>query len=143
MKRLVGALMVVGLLVGCFLGMLGAPRPAVAATLSELTVNSPVMMALERRNIVEDKLGDISGKIDLNNANVRVFKQYPGMYPTLAGLILRYAPFETVEDVLDIPNLSEQEKEILKANMKHFVVTEPEDAFVEGGDRFNNGIYSG
>jgi len=77
----------------------------------------------------------------LNNTNVRAFMQYPGMYPTLARMILKNAPFESVEDVLKMPGLTDAQKEILKNNFNNFVVSPPLDALVEGGDRFNNGIY--
>jgi photosystem II PsbU protein len=84
---------------------------------------------------------ELGRKLDLNNTNVRAFTQYPGMYPTLARMIVKNAPFDEVEDVLNMPNLTDRQKEILQANLDKFTVTQPDDAFVEGGDRFNNGIY--
>jgi photosystem II PsbU protein len=63
------------------------------------------------------------------------------MYPTLARMIARNAPFDSVEDVLKMPGLTERQKDILRANLDYFTVTSPEDALVEGADRFNNGIY--
>lgn len=101
------------------------------------------MLAMERRNVVEDKLTNKFGeKIDLNNSNVRAFIQIRGMYPTLAGMIVKNAPFDQVENVLNMPDLTDRQKEVLRSNLDKFFVTAPEDAFVEGGDRFNNGIYS-
>ena len=44
--------------------------------------------AAEIRNTVDDKIAETAGKVDLNNASVRRFQQYPGMYPTLAGKIV-------------------------------------------------------
>lgn len=143
MKRLVGVIMTLGLVMGC-LGWLGQAQ-AIAANLGSLTLNSfsasPIVMA-EVRNVVDDKLRTEFGeKIDLNNTNVRAFREYPGMYPTLAGMIVRNAPFEKVEDVLDMPGLTERQKQVLQANLDNFTVSPPVDALVEGGDRFNNGIY--
>jgi photosystem II PsbU protein len=43
--------------------------------------------------------------------------------------------------VLNIPGLSDRQKQILQANLDHFTVTEQEAVFNEGDDRFNNGIY--
>jgi photosystem II PsbU protein len=140
MRRLVGVVLVLGLLVGC-LGWLGLPQPAIAANLGSLTFNSSPVLAAEIRNSVDDKIGEFGRKLDLNNTNVRAFTQYPGMYPTLARMIVKNAPFDEVEDVLDMPNLTDRQKEILRANLDKFTVTQPDDAFVEGGDRFNNGIY--
>ena len=39
------------------------------------------VQAAEIRNKVDDKLAETAGKVDLNNASVRRFQQYPGMYP--------------------------------------------------------------
>jgi len=55
--------------------------------------------------------------------------------------VLKYAPFEKIEDVLDMPDLTDSQKDILQANFDKFTVSDPTDALVEGGDRFNNGIY--
>jgi photosystem II PsbU protein len=141
MKRLVGVLAVLSLLWGC-LGWLGLPQQATAATFDRLSFNPQLVLAAEIRNAMDDKLATEFGeKIDLNNTNVRAFLRYPGMYPTLARMIVKYAPFEAVEDVFDMPELSERQKEVLQANLNNFTVTPPEDALVEGGDRFNNGIY--
>jgi photosystem II PsbU protein len=63
------------------------------------------------------------------------------MYPTLAGKIIQNAPYEKVEDVLEIPGLSDRQKELLQANLDKFTVTEVDPTFVEGGDRYNPGVY--
>ena len=51
------------------------------------------------------------------------------------------APYKTVEDVLNIPGLSEKQKEMLNANLDKFTLTSADDTFNEGGDRYNNGYY--
>lgn len=141
MKRLVGMIMTLGLMIGC-LGWLGQTQSAVAANLNGLTFNASLPVLAEVRNVMDDKLATEFGKkIDLNNTNVRAFMTYPGLYPTLARTILANAPFGSVEDVLDIPGLTERQRDVLRANLDKFTVTPPEDALVEGGDRFNNGIY--
>jgi photosystem II PsbU protein len=113
------------------------------ALLSNVNLRSPVLLAeLDLRNAADDKLSTEFGKkIDLNNTHVRAFRQYPGMYPTLAGKIVQNAPYREVEDVLDIPGLSERQKQLLQANLDKFTVTDPSDVFVEGGDRYNPGVY--
>jgi len=141
MKRLVSMIMVLGLMAG-FLGWFGQTQSAAAANLNTLTIATTAPVLAEVRNVMDDKLStDFGKKIDLNNTNVRAFMSYPGLYPTLARTILANAPFESVEDVLDIPGLTERQKDVLRANLDKFAVTPPEDALVEGGDRFNNGIY--
>ncbi|MGG6267581.1 photosystem II complex extrinsic protein PsbU [Leptolyngbya sp. AN03gr2] len=134
MKRLIRFLAALSLVVGC-LGWL--PQAAIAANFNGVTV-----LAADYRNVVEDKMATEYGKkLDLNNTNVRAFRQLPGLYPTLAGLIVKNAPYESIEDVLNIPGLSDKQKEILQANMDNFVATEVSKELVEGGDRYNNGIY--
>ncbi|NJM84892.1 MAG: photosystem II complex extrinsic protein PsbU [Leptolyngbyaceae cyanobacterium RM2_2_21] len=94
------------------------------------------------RNAVDDKLStEYGSKVDLNNANITAFTKYRGLYPTIARKILANAPFESVEDVLDMPGLSDREIDRLKANLDNFTVTPPDPALVEGADRFNNGVY--
>ena len=46
-----------------------------------------------------------------------------------------------MEEVLDIPDLSDREIDVLKANLDHFVVTPSKPALIEGGDRVDPGIY--
>lgn len=150
MKNLVRLVALVSLLVSC-LGWFGLPEKAVAsplssgyeAVLSNVNEQAPVLIAeAPLRNLADDKLSTEFGKkIDLNNTHVRAFRQYPGMYPTLAGKIVQNAPYEKIEDVLNIPGLSDRQKELLQANLDKFTVTEPSEVFVEGGDRFNPGVY--
>jgi photosystem II PsbU protein len=114
------------------------------ASLSNVTRQAlPVVLAdLPMRNAADDKLATEFGKkIDLNNSHVRTFRQYPGMYPTLAGKIIQNAPYQKVEDVLEIPGLSARQKELLQANLDKFTVTKVDPTFVEGGDRYNPGVY--
>lgn len=143
MKRLIRFFAALSLVISCLGGFV---QTAIAANLDFGTaLRSTQFVAAETqelRNVVEDKLATSFGKkLDLNNTNVRYFRQYPGLYPTLAGLIVKYAPYENVEDVLDIPGLSEQQKDILQANLDKFTVTEVTKELVEGQDRINNGVY--
>lgn len=150
MKSFVRLIAIVCLFVGC-LGWVGLPQSAMASPLpsvyetflSNVNWQSPVVLAeVNLRNAADAKLATEFGKkIDLNNTHVRAFRQYPGMYPTLAGKIVQNAPYENVEDVLDIPGLSDRQKELLQANMDKFTVTDPSEVFVEGGDRYNPGVY--
>ncbi|MGF1499040.1 MAG: photosystem II complex extrinsic protein PsbU [Elainellaceae cyanobacterium] len=147
MKRLAGVFVALGLLVTCWMG-LGMVQPVQALPLNQLSVAvsiapSPILAA-ERRNIVEEKLSNRFGeKVDLNNSNVRAFIKLPGMYPTLARMVVKNGPFDSVDDVFKMPGLTERQKQVLERHRDRFIVTDPIDAFVEGGDRFNNGIYGG
>jgi photosystem II PsbU protein len=143
MRGLVRLLAVFCLLVSCW-GVLGQPQQAMAANLTNATVRSSALLAVEAplRNRADDKLATEFGKkIDLNNTNVRAFRKYPGLYPTLARKVVDNAPYEKVEDVLEIPGLSDSQKQKLQANLDNFTITDTDDTFVEGGDRYNNGYY--
>jgi photosystem II PsbU protein len=82
-----------------------------------------------------------TSQIDLNNTNLRAFRVIQGMYPTLAAILVKNAPYDRVEDVLKIRGLTEAQKDVLEGSMKLFTVTDTQDALVEGDDRINNGIY--
>jgi photosystem II PsbU protein len=128
------------ILVSC-LGVLLWTQPAIAANSMRLP-NQVFTIEMPSQNVVDQKLGSEYGrKIDLNNSNIDTFKRYPGLYPTLARAIIRNAPYEKVENVLDIAGLSDRQKDTLQANLEHFTVTEVEKALVEGEDRYNPGIY--
>lgn len=68
---------------------------------------------------------DIGQKIDLNNANMVDFMDCPGFYPTLAKSIVLEGPYARVEDVLEIADLSPQQKDMLEKNIAFFTVTDP------------------
>lgn len=140
-KGLARLLTVFSLLLGCW-GWLGTTQIAQAANLQSFLMPQVPVLAVELRNSADAKLATEFGKkIDLNNTNVRAFQQYPGLYPTLAGKIVQNAPYSKVEDVLDIPGLSDRQKNLLQANFDKFTVTQIESVFNEGDDRYNNGIY--
>jgi photosystem II PsbU protein len=116
-------------------------QPVIATNL--VSQPNPVLaIEIPFGNVIDEKLrSEFGQKIDLNNSNIQTFTQYPGLYPNLAREIIKNAPYEEVEDVLDIPGLSDRQKETLKANLEHFTVTAVEKALVEGEDRYNPGIY--
>jgi photosystem II PsbU protein len=141
MKSFVRRIGLVSALVVACLGVLSCFGPVNAAILNG--VPHSTMLALESvSNAADAKLGSEYGKkIDLNNANITAFSQYQGLYPTLARLVLKNAPYDSVEDVLSIKGLSERQKETLQANLDNFTVTSVETALVSGDDRYNNGVY--
>ncbi|XZO01228.1 MAG: photosystem II complex extrinsic protein PsbU [Microcoleus sp.] len=143
MKRLGRLLAVLGLVLGCFAW--AGDQSAIAASLSRLVLPSSSLIAVEaptRTNRADEKLATEFGKkLDLNNSGVRFFREYPGLYPTLARLIIKNAPYEKVEDVLKISDLTEAQKKLLQANLDKFTVTDVESVFIEGDNRLNNGLY--
>ncbi len=67
---------------------------------------------------------ELQPKIDLNNANMIAFQDCRGFYPNLARLIVQNSPYEKVEDVLAIPELSDRQKALLQTELKNFMVSE-------------------
>jgi photosystem II PsbU protein len=146
MKRLFRWLSALSLIIGC-LGGFSAPSAMAADLHFGTLIQSPMVMAAtvekeDLRNKVSDKMATVYGKkLDLNNTNLNAFRDIQGMYPNLASLIVKYAPYDSVDDVLNIPGLNEQQQAVLEKNLDRFTVTEVEEALTEGNDRINNGIY--
>lgn len=139
MKRFIGFIVALLLIVGSW-GFAGVDR-AIASDLSLFDLQSAPILAV-RRNTADAKLSEIgTNKLDLNNSDVRDFRKLRGFYPNLASKIIKNAPYDSVEDVLDIPGLSETQKERLQANLDNFVVTDVEAAMNAGDDRYNPGVY--
>ena len=111
-----------------------------AGLLLTLLLPSPAFAASDLRNIVDDKIAERAGKVDLNNCSVRRFQDYPGMYPTLAGKIVLGGPYNSVDDVLAL-DLSDRQKELFNKYKDNFTVTDALIALNEGDDRINDGQY--
>lgn len=148
MKKALGTLVAFGLLMGSLL--LGNVQPVSALSLGNASVmglspNMPLIAnagGRELRNSVDDKLAtDYGNKIDINNTNIASFRKFRGLYPTIAGKVVSNAPYDSIDDVLRIPGLSEVERDRLEKNIDIFSISAPDPALVEGADRFNNGVY--
>ncbi|AUC60505.1 photosystem II PsbU protein [Cyanobacterium sp. HL-69] len=129
------------LVVGCALLF---AQPAQALDFNAISQLSPRIVAVEgdRRNAADELLTTEFGqKIDVNNSDIRDFRELRGFYPKLASMIIQNAPYEEVGDVLDIPGLSERQKERLQANIDKFSATPPASVFNEGDERYNAGVY--
>lgn len=135
MKRFIGILTAILIIVGSW----GFAQAATAGE-SLFSVQSSTLLA--RVNTADAKRQElIKGKLDLNNTNVREFRKLRGFYPSLASKIIQNAPYESVEDVLEIPGLSDSQIERLQANLDEFFVTEMDPSMNAGGDRYNPGVY--
>ncbi len=138
MKKCVRFIAALAFILSCW----GFAPQAQALNLSNISLQSASVLGAERVNPADAKLSTEFGKkIDLNNTHVRKLRKIPGFYPTLAGKILQNAPYEKVEDVLEIPGLSDRQKELLQANLDKFVVTPTAAVYNDGDDRYNPGVY--
>jgi photosystem II PsbU protein len=150
-KQALYTLVAIGILVSSLL--FGNVQPAAAAgtqvggqqVVNQLLSQSVLLAnagGKELRNSIDDKLAtDYGNKIDVNNTNIASFRKFRGLYPTIAGKVVSNAPYNSIEDVLDIPGLSQVERDRLKQNIGIFSISAPDPALVEGADRFNNGVY--
>lgn len=129
------------LIIGLFT-VLSWSQPVQAGSLNSPSLTTPIVAAASYRNAADDKLsGEYGQKIDLNNTNIFAFTELRGLYPTIASKVIKNAPYNSVNDVLTIPGLTDRQKELLEANLDKFTVTEVDAALVSGADRYNNGVY--
>eukprot|EP00448_Togula_jolla_P028604 CAMPEP_0170621954 /NCGR_PEP_ID=MMETSP0224-20130122/28871_1 /TAXON_ID=285029 /ORGANISM="Togula jolla, Strain CCCM 725" /LENGTH=189 /DNA_ID=CAMNT_0010948237 /DNA_START=57 /DNA_END=626 /DNA_ORIENTATION=- len=125
--------------VGALLGWLHTRRQQAAAGAAATAVAlSPVEATamVEYSNV--QYLGG-TDQVDINNANVQAYRQFPGMYPTAAGQIATHGPYKSVSDLYDIPGLKDDVKNIIKKYEKNLVCLPPSPAYFL--DRINNGMY--
>jgi len=112
------------IVVGCLSLFIWA-QPATAARIHNQPERSLVVQNLVLASSETESCPNFEQKIDLNNANIVAFQDCQGFYPTLASLIVKNSPYNKVEDVLDIPDLTERQRALLKAQLKNFTITEP------------------
>lgn len=146
MKQALGVFVAVGIFVGSLL--FGATQSVLASPLTSMNaaVNATALVAnaggRELRNSVDDKMAtEYGNKIDVNNTNIASFRKFRGLYPTIAGKVVSNAPYDSVDDILNIDGLSGVERDRLQKNIDIFTISAPDPALVEGADRFNNGVY--
>lgn len=141
MKQFGRFLAVVGLLFSC-LGWMGHQSAlAEPLSLSNFSVVSPILAVEQRRNRADEKLAEFGDKIDLNNSSIREFRQFRGMYPTLAKMIIDQAPFDSVDEVLEMKGLTEGQKQLLESYKENFTITPVTSILQEGDFRLNTGTY--
>lgn len=144
MKMLRHFMAIVLVTIASFVFNFNSVSQAEALDLRMITGETTHLLAVvnERRNVADDKLTTEFGKkIDLNNSSIIEFRPLRGFYPTLASIVIKNAPYEKVEDVLNIDGLTETQKQRLQSNLGEFTVTPPAAVFIEGDERYNPGIY--
>lgn len=144
MKRFGCILAMLGLWVSC-LGWFAVPTAqASPLSLNQFPVISPVLAVEQRTNRADQKLAEFGDKIDLNNSSLREFRELRGMYPTLGKMIIantKKKPFDSVDQVLEMPGLTERMKGTLESYLDEFTVTPPTSVLQYGDFRLNTGTY--
>ncbi|CAN1213151.1 photosystem II complex extrinsic protein PsbU [Tumidithrix helvetica PCC 7403] len=96
-------------------------------------------------SVLADQLPDTSfikqdiSKIDLNNANINAFRKVKGMYPTLGRIIVENAPYDSLDDVLNISGLTDTQKQTIRDNAGVFTLNKPDNSM--NRERINNSVY--
>lgn len=80
-----------------------------------------------------------SDTIDVNNANVRAYVKLRGFYPTLAGLIASNGPYKSIDELYNLPGLTDAQKTALDSFKTQLVALEPSPEYEL--DKINNGLY--
>ena len=124
--------------VGALLGWLNSRKQQIASVAAASTIAMvPAANAMvEYENI--QFLGG-SDKVDINNANIQAYRQFPGMFPTIAGLIGTHGPYKAVSDIYSIPGMEEKFKNTVKKYEANLVCLPANPAYFI--DRINNGMY--
>ncbi|CAK0841138.1 unnamed protein product, partial [Prorocentrum cordatum] len=113
-----------------------AASTAAASALALVASASPALAEVDYVNI--EYLGG-SNKVDINNANIMAYRQFPGMFPTACGWIGTHGPWEKVSDMLNDPELPDNLKQIIQKYEKNYVAFPANPAYFI--DRINNAMY--
>eukprot|EP00591_Stephanopyxis_turris_P009385 CAMPEP_0195516716 /NCGR_PEP_ID=MMETSP0794_2-20130614/8298_1 /TAXON_ID=515487 /ORGANISM="Stephanopyxis turris, Strain CCMP 815" /LENGTH=134 /DNA_ID=CAMNT_0040645377 /DNA_START=137 /DNA_END=541 /DNA_ORIENTATION=+ len=65
----------------------------------------------------------VTNKIDINNAPVADYMQFPGMYPTIGGKIANNGPYAKFKDVYKLKVLDKAEIAMIKEYESEFTAT--------------------
>eukprot|EP00929_Paragymnodinium_shiwhaense_P106512 TRINITY_DN7196_c0_g2_i1.p2 TRINITY_DN7196_c0_g2~~TRINITY_DN7196_c0_g2_i1.p2 ORF type:complete len:192 (+),score=59.59 TRINITY_DN7196_c0_g2_i1:33-608(+) len=125
--------------VGAVAGWLSKRQNQAAAAAAAATVVATPMAASALVDYEGIEFLGGSDRVDINNAPVQAYRQYPGFYPTAAGKIASNGPYKSVEDIYNIPGVTEATKAIFKKYEKQLVCLPVSPAYFL--DRINNGMY--
>eukprot|EP00933_Yihiella_yeosuensis_P021290 TRINITY_DN1687_c0_g1_i1.p1 TRINITY_DN1687_c0_g1~~TRINITY_DN1687_c0_g1_i1.p1 ORF type:complete len:191 (-),score=64.44 TRINITY_DN1687_c0_g1_i1:74-646(-) len=128
-----------GLSIGAVMGWLNARKQQAASVAAATAVAVTPLAAsayVDYENI--EYLGG-SDKVDINNANIQAYRQFPGMFPTAAAAIATHGPFKSVKEIYDIPNLDPRVVDVFKKYEANLVCLPANPAYFI--DRINNGLY--
>ncbi len=116
------------------LGILLSGMPVILGTATPVWGQSVEVAALP-------KIKALDVPIDVNNTILRNYRQLPGFYPTLARVLVQNAPYDSLEDILTIPNLNDRQKELIKANAQNFMFGDYQEGRYQLESRINQGYY--
>jgi DNA uptake protein ComE-like DNA-binding protein len=99
-----------------------------AATVAAATVLVAAAPALALNTIPADneivkEQRTVVTKLDVNNAPVADYMQFPGLYPTIGGKIANNGPYASLKDIYKLKILSADEKDKIKGYEGEFMAT--------------------
>jgi len=124
---------------GAVVGWLNSRKQEVACVAAAAAMVASPMAANAMIDYDGVKYLGSGDKVDINNANIQAYRQFPGMYPTVAGKIVTHGPYNTVQDLYNIEGMTDQLKGILKKYEGNLLVLPVSPAYYL--DRLNNGHY--
>merc|ERR1719487_1024466 len=110
--------------------------------MTQLAAGASLLVSGAANALIDDQVVPFLGggdKFDVNNANIRVYLQLPGMYPSIAAKITSNGSYKSSADVVAQAGLNAAEQAIYKKYEKQFVFLEPRPEYRL--DIVNNGLY--
>jgi len=128
-------------LAGAVVGWLrsGRQRAASAAAASAVVLVAQALPAVAEVDYVNIEYLGGSNKVDINNANIAAYRQFPQFYPNACGWIATHGPWEKVSDMLNDPEMPDIYKPIIQKYEKNLVAFPASPAYFI--DRINNAMY--
>ncbi|MEO0853785.1 MAG: photosystem II complex extrinsic protein PsbU [Cyanobacteria bacterium J06648_11] len=83
----------------------------------------------------------LEAKIDVNTTVLRNYRKLNGFYPKLARILVENAPYESKEDMLNVPGLSERQKQRIRDNFDNFELGPYDEGINSLETRINKGLY--
>lgn len=80
-------------------------------------------------------------KIDVNNTILRNYRKLPGFYPTLARILILNAPYDSLEELLEIEGLTEAQKELIQSNFVNLTLGDYREGDSQRENLINKGYY--
>eukprot|EP00929_Paragymnodinium_shiwhaense_P079505 TRINITY_DN413_c0_g1_i5.p2 TRINITY_DN413_c0_g1~~TRINITY_DN413_c0_g1_i5.p2 ORF type:complete len:192 (+),score=54.67 TRINITY_DN413_c0_g1_i5:86-661(+) len=124
---------------GAVVGWLSKRQNQAAATAAAATVVAAPLAASALVDYEGIEFLGGSDRVDINNAPVQAYRQYPGFYPTAAGKIASNGPYKSVADIYNIAGVTDATKAIFKKYEDKLVCLPVSPAYFL--DRINNGMY--
>lgn len=128
--------LIMGLVFGLNLGWLATPAWATSAD-----PGTGVLIAAVEDGDAPEPRKVLETKIDVNNTILRNYRKLPGFYPTLARILIINAPYDSLDEILEIEGLTEQQKQLIRSNFVNFELGNYREGDSQRENLINKGYY--